>query len=286
MGAMFYACTSLASLDLSNFDTSNVINMGGMFYGCMSLTSLDLSNFNTSNVVYMNEVFAACTSLKSIDLSNFETSNVEYLDAMFALCIALEDVDVSSFNTSNVVSMRQMFAYCFAQKTLDLSSFDTSNVQYMDGMFNSDPEMLSYLFTEENPEVTPQLTTIYVSSKWNTDAVESGRSIFYGCTSLVGGAGTVYNASFYEENPSGEDVQYARIDGGTEAPGFFTEKVISAIIGDVTGDGIVNAKDVNKLVNIILGKVTSYDATIADVNEDKVVNISDVTALVNMLLKP
>jgi surface protein len=205
---------------------------------------------------------------------------------MFALCISLEDVDVSSFNTSNVVSMGQMFAYCFALKTLDLSSFDTSNVQLMNGMFNCNPEILSYLIDEENPEITPQLTTIYVSSKWNTDAVTWGTNMFYGCTSLVGGAGTVYNASLYEESPNGEDVQYARIDGGTEAPGYFTEKVISAIVGDVTGDGVVNSKDVNKLVNIILGKVTSYDATIADVNEDSAVNISDVTALVNLLLRP
>ena len=54
---MFYGCSSLTSLDLSNFNTSNVIDMNNMFYGCSSLTSLDLSNFDTSNVLFMNYMF-------------------------------------------------------------------------------------------------------------------------------------------------------------------------------------------------------------------------------------
>ena len=49
MDLMFYRCLNLTSLDLSNFDTSNIIDMDGMFAHCSSLVSLDLSNFNTSN---------------------------------------------------------------------------------------------------------------------------------------------------------------------------------------------------------------------------------------------
>ena len=41
MNGMFYGCTSLTSLDLSNFDTSKVTNMGYMFQSCTNLTSLD-----------------------------------------------------------------------------------------------------------------------------------------------------------------------------------------------------------------------------------------------------
>ena len=42
---MFYECNSLKNIDLSNFNTQNVINMSRMFYGCKSLTNIDLSNF-------------------------------------------------------------------------------------------------------------------------------------------------------------------------------------------------------------------------------------------------
>ena len=50
MSYMFYECSSLTSLNLSNFNTNNVNNMSCMFWYCSSLTSFNLSNFNTNNV--------------------------------------------------------------------------------------------------------------------------------------------------------------------------------------------------------------------------------------------
>ena len=47
-----------------------------MFNGCSSLESIDLSSFNTSNVTDMRWMFDECSSLKSIDLSSFNTNNV------------------------------------------------------------------------------------------------------------------------------------------------------------------------------------------------------------------
>jgi hypothetical protein len=41
--------------------------------------------------------------------------------------------------------------------------------------------------------------------------------MFRGCTSLVGGEGTVYDSSHVT-------AEYARVDGGVSAPGYFTEK--------------------------------------------------------------
>ena len=37
MSSMFYGCKSLVNVNLSNFNTQNVINMADMFYGCKSL---------------------------------------------------------------------------------------------------------------------------------------------------------------------------------------------------------------------------------------------------------
>ncbi len=58
MSYMFYKCSSLTSLNLSNFNTNKVNNMNYMFHNCSSLTSLNLSNFNTNNVNNMNEMFS------------------------------------------------------------------------------------------------------------------------------------------------------------------------------------------------------------------------------------
>ena len=67
MDYMFYNCNSLKSIDLSNFNTSNVTNMKGMFYNCSSLTSIILSNFNSKNIKTkdgINQMFINCNKLQ------------------------------------------------------------------------------------------------------------------------------------------------------------------------------------------------------------------------------
>ena len=46
MQLMFQECYELESLDLSNFNTSNVTNMSLMFYKCNKLKYLNLLNFS------------------------------------------------------------------------------------------------------------------------------------------------------------------------------------------------------------------------------------------------
>ena len=59
---MFSGFTAIESLNLSNFNTSQTINLE-IFYDYLSLTSLDLSKFNTSNVVSMISMFEGCSNL-------------------------------------------------------------------------------------------------------------------------------------------------------------------------------------------------------------------------------
>ena len=61
MSYMFYNCSSLIELDLSNFNTNNVTNMSYMFFGCSSLKELNLSNFNTNNVINISGLFGGCS---------------------------------------------------------------------------------------------------------------------------------------------------------------------------------------------------------------------------------
>ena len=51
MKSMFYECSSLTTItNLDELETGEVGDMSYMFYNCKKLTSLDLSNFDTSNV--------------------------------------------------------------------------------------------------------------------------------------------------------------------------------------------------------------------------------------------
>ena len=195
MNSMF-ANSQVKSLDLSSFDTSKVENMSSMFYNSKA-TALDLSSFNTSNVTLMSGMFQKSQTLV-LNLENFDTSNVTNMDFMLANSMATS-IDLSNFNTSNVINMYAMFAESQA-KTLDLSNFNTSNVTNMSYMFYS----------------ATNLKTIYISDKFNTSNVTTSTNMFYYCTKLVGGAGTKYNSSYIDKT-------YARIDGGTSNPGYFTD---------------------------------------------------------------
>ena len=87
--------------NLNLLNTSNVTDMSGMFMSCTSLTSLDLSNFDTSNVTDMSGMFSTCTSLSTLNLSNFDTSNVTDMSQMFLNCSATIPI-FYVFNTPTV----------------------------------------------------------------------------------------------------------------------------------------------------------------------------------------
>lgn len=55
-------------------------------------------------------------------------------------------------------------------------------------------------------------------------------------------------------------------------------------LGDMDGNGTLTLADVTKLVNILMGTESNYDATLADVNQDSQINEGDVSALVEMIL--
>ena len=50
---MFYSCDQIIEMDLSHFNSSEVINMGYMFDNCEKLYKIDLSGFDTSLVTDM-----------------------------------------------------------------------------------------------------------------------------------------------------------------------------------------------------------------------------------------
>ena len=82
MEDMFYKCSSLTSLNFSNFNTNNVKDMSYMFYNCSNLISLKLTNLD-NNIIDMRCIFIDCTKLTSLNLSNFNTNNVKDMDNMF-----------------------------------------------------------------------------------------------------------------------------------------------------------------------------------------------------------
>ena len=201
MRCMFQNCSGLTDLNLSSFNTANVTNMSDMFNYCSGLTSLNLNGFNTAKVTTMSSMFASCSKLTNLDLSSFDTQEVTTMNQMFMSCGKLQNLDVSSFYTPKVTNMFYLFSGCESLTRLDLRNFDPSSVTDMAGMFQG----------------CAHLVTIFVSDKWSLhEPYPRSNYMFSGCTSIIGGMGTTYNANYVMHI-------YARIDGGPDCPGYFTD---------------------------------------------------------------
>ena len=174
-------------------DSSNLFELFG------DAESFDLSKADTSHTTNMKEMFDRCISAEWMDLSGFDTSGVTDMSGMFD----------TYYDDEDIYSPKENLEHAWSRLTsLDLSSFDTSKTENMDRMFRG----------------CELLETIYVSDLWTTDAVTGSSQMFFYCDSLCGEAGTEYDIS----NATGA---YAQIDGGEDAPGYFTSGSINRVKG-------------------------------------------------------
>ena len=123
---------------------------------------------------------------------------------LFADFKAAFDIDLSAVECDNVDVIMQMFFGCTSLKTIDISGMDLSVIENAQIAFKA----------------CRNLKTIYVSSEYGKGSLTHlnptyNNSIFSGCTSLVGGAGTVYS-------PDNTGTDYARIDGRDNKKGYFS----------------------------------------------------------------
>ena len=194
MQYMFDSMSNLTSLDLSIFDTSNVTNMFCMFSDMYNLTSLNLSNFDTSKVTDMSYMFGDMRSLTTLDLSNFDTSNVTSMFSMFDGMSSLTSLNLSNFDTTKVTDMHYMFSGMSNLTSLDLSNFNTSQVTDMHNMFYNMSSLTSLNLSSFNTskvismyamfEGVCSLTTLSLSN-FNTSNVIYMNSMFSGMSNLT-----------------------------------------------------------------------------------------------------
>ena len=165
-------------------------------------------SFKNFKAVTCAEWFKGCSNLLEIEgLANIITDEVWDMSNMFRQCKSLKSIDLSGFNTANVTKMVSMFEDCERLINLDLSSFSNAKVSNMGGMFSN----------------CRRLKYIYVSDKW-VENTESSYEVFKNCHKLYGGQGSHCGET---------DVKYARVDGGTDKPGYFTPSGTDPYLVDV-----------------------------------------------------
>ena len=229
MTALFWDDSSLAYIDLNSFDTANVVSMLSMFRGCSSLVSLDLSMLDSSSVVNMNNLVQNCSNLAYINISGLGSNNLTSAYTMFDGAAMLKTIVMSKFNFGSFTNLNVLFNgnNILNVERVDLNNSIVPNLTNMSYMFSSRVNLISVDLSGINIDSVQSmyamfngcsnLSTIYVSNTWNVNNVTSPNDMFSGCTSLVGGAGTTYDANHI-------DKEYARVDGGPSNPGYLTLK--------------------------------------------------------------
>ena len=128
---MFHT-SSVATIDLTGFDTSNITDMQQTFSLCPNLINLDLTGFDTSNVTNMTLMFDN-SEVETLDVTSFDTTSVETMPFMFRNAVT-ETLDVTGFDTINVTNMSYVF---FGADALDInpSGFNIESVTTLENMF-------------------------------------------------------------------------------------------------------------------------------------------------------
>ncbi len=243
------------TLNLSNFNTANVVNIKGMFKDSSRITDINMSSFNTSKVTDMSEMFYGATKLPTINLSSFDFQNVTDMNSMFFQLPNLQAVIASRFNTGKVTNFKNMFwrasitslntagfetqsavnmsgmFYGTRIPNLDLSSFNTQNVTDMSGMFSETEYTVNLYLTNFDTRnvqnfsgmfslshyTRDSLTRIYVRNDFNLSSAPNLRLEVFGGRRLI----KTSNGSSCRIS-TGEQLKCLRIDR-PGAPGYFTQ---------------------------------------------------------------
>ena len=128
-----------SKIDLSSFDTSNVINMKRMFQSLVNATELDMSTFDFSNVTNASYFVAYSMKLSKLEIKNADFGKVTTLkEAFYDLGYRSESDVVFTFENINaplVTDFDHGFSYIgvnapsvkFSVKNVDIQKVSTAN---------------------------------------------------------------------------------------------------------------------------------------------------------------
>ena len=198
--SFMFVDSNVHEIDLTEFDTTNIVNMDYMFLKAnlgdrlkvnsstttqanstdqMTLTlntegvtsmsgmfkdckvkHLDLRNLRTHNVIDFSDMFYNCNDLIDLNVDGFDTSQAEDLCGMFHGCNKLTQLNVKYFNVNGVLNMSYLFSGCRSLKVIDLEGWDFSQVENANEMFGY-CEKLEKIIANFNFKIVRGMATMF-----------------------------------------------------------------------------------------------------------------------------
>ena len=198
MGGCFMNCKALTEVPII---PSGVTNLNSCFNGCTSLTSVNTTDWDTSQVTSISEIFRDCSALEEVNVTNLCTDKITNLTNIFNNCSKLSNIiGLNTWNVSNVTHMGQdgwqscgIFQNCKALTRLDLGNWNVGKLQVAENMFNSCENLDTLILPNNFTSLTntqkmfvncKKLTSIDVSN-FNTSKVTNMSSMFHSCYALT-----------------------------------------------------------------------------------------------------
>ena len=194
---MFYGCTSLTVLDLSEFNTSNMSSMNGMFWLCSSLETIYAGDGFKAKGTGTN-MFSGCEKLTGYNASNVGIEMAKYISdggyfTRYKMMGWAEYTESNKTLTFHYDKKYDITTTATKKYTLPTSTDDTFWATSSEGISDN---ITQVVFSEDFVDAKPStcykwfsdmknLTTITGMEYLNTSEATDMRMMFNGCTSLT-----------------------------------------------------------------------------------------------------
>ena len=130
LSGVFARLNKVEVVDISGWDTSNVITMDCMFVQCKKLKKIiGIENLDVSKLEDANSMFYYCENLAELDLTNWNPISLENMSYMFYNCSNLKMIkNIENWQLPNIKNVYRMFYRC-TKLDVDLSNWDLTNIK-------------------------------------------------------------------------------------------------------------------------------------------------------------
>ena len=130
LSGVFARLNKVEVIDISGWDTSNVITMDCMFSQCPKLKKIiGIENLDVSKSEDVSYMFYGGENLVELDLTNWNPKLLQKTRYMFFGCSNLKIIkNIENWQLPNIKNVRQMFDKC-DKLDIDLSNWDLTNIK-------------------------------------------------------------------------------------------------------------------------------------------------------------
>ena len=132
---MFYNCTNLQNISITNTLLNAVNDMSHMFFNCHSLQNFSFDSLNLNSIIYyidISYIFFNCSNIKYLIYGN-NYIPVRDMQYSFYNCISLNSINLNKFISQDNINMSYTFYNCYSLNSVSIenNNLKVNDIRYM-----------------------------------------------------------------------------------------------------------------------------------------------------------